>query len=318
MKGIIVDDENVMLNEFKRLAAKAPNLEIIAEFNNPAEVEPFAKEHKIDVAFLDIEMPLINGIELAKRLRKIRSDMLIVFITAYSEYIRDANDVEADYYLMKPFRENDIVMVMDKMKQIARRMKKRVWVQTFDMFEVFIDGKTIVFPTKKTKELLAFLVDRRGSLVTEEQIYAALWSAETYSHNNAGIVRKTRTGLKELLESYGVENILVATNQGWGIVPSEIGCDYYDFLVGKEKAREYFGGSYMPNYSWAKSTCMKLNFMGRGGETLDKMIDDYIHARETIQAIREISEYGIEAMQESPEADELDMEAIKNKGITGK
>ena len=82
MKAIIVDDEPLMLRHFARLCADIPDLSIIGQFESAEEAAAFSETNPPDVAFLDVAMPIISGIELAKRLRSIRSDILIVFVTA--------------------------------------------------------------------------------------------------------------------------------------------------------------------------------------------------------------------------------------------
>lgn len=115
MRAIIVDDEQIMLRSFMRLSQGIPNLDVIAQFENPEEALLFAQNNPVELAFLDIKMPGINGIDLAVKLRDIYPNILIVFISAYDEYIRDSNLIGGDYYIVKPYKKETIEMTMKKM-----------------------------------------------------------------------------------------------------------------------------------------------------------------------------------------------------------
>mgnify|MGYP000697723877 CR=1 FL=1 len=94
---------------------------MIAQFENPEEALLFVQENAVELAFLDIKMPGMNGIELAVKIREICPSILIVFISAYDEYIRDSNLIGGDYYIVKPYKRETIEMMMQKM-QILRRV----------------------------------------------------------------------------------------------------------------------------------------------------------------------------------------------------
>lgn len=82
MRAIIVDDEQIMLRSFMRLSKGISNLNVIAQFENPEEALLFVQENAVELAFLDIKMPGMNGIELAVKIREICPSILIVFISA--------------------------------------------------------------------------------------------------------------------------------------------------------------------------------------------------------------------------------------------
>ena len=80
-------------------------MNVIAQFENPEEALLFVQENAVELAFLDIKMPGMNGIELAVKIREICPSILIVFISAYDEYIRDSNLIGGDYYIVKPYKK---------------------------------------------------------------------------------------------------------------------------------------------------------------------------------------------------------------------
>ena len=90
MRGIIVDDEPLMIEAFKRLSSGIENLKLEGAFESAEEAIEFSENHSFEIAFLDIELPEMNGIECAKALREKMPGILIVFISAYDDYLRES------------------------------------------------------------------------------------------------------------------------------------------------------------------------------------------------------------------------------------
>ena len=112
MRTIIVDDEFWSIEQFKIECEKINGVSLIGYFDNPLEALDFCEHNKVELALLDIEMPEINGIELAKRLRELSPQMVIVFVTAYDNYLSESIKIPADYYLLKPYTKEDIENVI--------------------------------------------------------------------------------------------------------------------------------------------------------------------------------------------------------------
>lgn len=108
MNIIVVDDEPLALRGIARLVREAGEAGEVQEFSLPRTALAFAREHLVDVAFLDIEMPGMSGIELAKALKDRNPDTHIVFVTSYEQYALDAFAVRATGYLLKPARLEDV------------------------------------------------------------------------------------------------------------------------------------------------------------------------------------------------------------------
>lgn len=99
MKCIIVDDEPIAREGIKLLVKEMPQLELLKSFNNAEDASDFIDEVSVDLIFLDINMPGINGIEFARTVPK---QTLIIFTTAYSQYALDSYELDAIGYLVKP------------------------------------------------------------------------------------------------------------------------------------------------------------------------------------------------------------------------
>ena len=151
MRAILVDDEPIMLKRFVRLSAAIPDINIVGQFETAAEALAFVRKNTVELAFLDVEMPIMNGIDLAKQLRELRHDILIVFVSAYNDYIWDSNQIGGDYYIMKPYSQETLELAMERIRLIARRQEKKLYVQTFGRFLVLQEGKPIPLTGKQRK-----------------------------------------------------------------------------------------------------------------------------------------------------------------------
>ena len=111
MKCIIVDDEPIARKGMQKLVAQIPDLELLEAFNSAESAALYLISNSVDLIFLDIQMPGINGIEFAKSIPK---HTLIIFSTAYSEYALDSYEVEAVDYLVKPIDPERFKKAVDK------------------------------------------------------------------------------------------------------------------------------------------------------------------------------------------------------------
>ena len=104
MRGIIVDDEPIMLRSFMRVSKGIEDLEIVEQFSDPEEVLKWLDDNTCDVAFLDVVMPRITGFELSKKILEKKPGTRIVFTTAYSMDMDLYKEHAHDGYLLKPYR----------------------------------------------------------------------------------------------------------------------------------------------------------------------------------------------------------------------
>lgn len=111
MKCIIVDDEPIARKGIKKLVDQIPQLELLECFNSAETASEYLQTTEVDLIFLDIQMPGINGIEFA---RSIPRHTLVIFTTAYLEYALDSYEVDAVDYLVKPIDASKFRKAVDK------------------------------------------------------------------------------------------------------------------------------------------------------------------------------------------------------------
>ncbi|MGN1051824.1 MAG: response regulator, partial [Candidatus Scatosoma sp.] len=176
MKILAVDDEKLALETLVDSVGKVlPDAEV-SGFRNPGDAVEHVKDNYCEIAFLDIKMRGISGLELARRLKDIQGDINIVFVTGYSEYALDAFRLYASDYLLKPSTPEAVKKALDHLRTPVKPVNgKKIRFQCFGAFEVFYCDKPLVFKRAKAKELLAYLVDRMGAAVTMGELMSVLW-----------------------------------------------------------------------------------------------------------------------------------------------
>ena len=251
MRFLAVDDEQYMLDELTdALRSVCPEAEVTSCIS-PEDALAAAKKDRYDVAFLDIEMSGMTGLELTVRLRENDPDIRIVFVTAYSQYAVEAFGVHATGYLLKPVdREalkRELTFIYEK-----EEPKKRIRVQTFGGFDVFVDGRPVKFGRSRAKELLAYLIDHRGAAVTTGDAYAALFEDARNTVSGKSYFRTIVHDMKISLKKAGAEGMLVKGFNSLAVAPDTFDCDLYRFLDGDPAAVNQYHNDYLPSYSWAE------------------------------------------------------------------
>lgn len=255
MKAIVVDDEIAMLSALKEAVEASTDIEKVDAFSACSAVLEYIEENEVDIAFLDIMMRGIGGIELAKKIQEVHPECKIVFCTGYSEYAIEAFQQHVSGYLMKPITKEAVQKEIDHIKEL-QVSKKVLKVNCFGNFEVLANGKPLSFKRSKTKELFAYLIDRNGSGVTSQQICAVLWED---GDEKAKLVylRQLFSDLRHTINEANISGIVRVNGYQYSVETEKIDCDYYSYLkTGFPK----FHGEYMSQYSWAEGTCSVLAY----------------------------------------------------------
>ena len=254
MIAIAVDDEVLMLGALVKAISASPDIKEVVKFSDCEEALAFVKKNNLDIAFLDINMRGMGGLALAENILAVRPNCKIVFCTGYEEYAIPAFKLHASGYLMKPISAEDVQAEINNIKGV-RQKEKVLTVNCFGNFEVYVKGEKLVFKRLKTKELFAFLVDRKGAGMTAKQICAVLFPDDIDDTKNASYLRQLVLDLKNTLKAVGAENVLRHETPCYRVDTSLIQCDYLSYL---ETGKPEFHGEYMTQYSWAEDTCGML------------------------------------------------------------
>ncbi|MFV8828913.1 LytR/AlgR family response regulator transcription factor [Alkalihalobacterium sp. APHAB7] len=173
MKTIIIDDEPLSRDELKYLLQSYIDVEIIAEADSGEKGLEMIMTKEPDIAFIDIEMPQISGLDLARAIQNMKKTPLIIFATAYPNYAAKAFRVDAVDYLLKPFDEAQLLETMKRVKERLNREEKTDQVSPIGRLAVEDEGRIVyVSPTeiiylyREERETIICTKDRKFSLKT--------------------------------------------------------------------------------------------------------------------------------------------------------
>ncbi|MNJ44044.1 Transcriptional regulatory protein YpdB [compost metagenome] len=234
LRTVIVEDELLSLNRMKRFVSEHPKYELIGAYIDPFEALKDIPHLKADVLFTDIDMPGLNGLQLAER---VKSDSLqIVFTTAFREYAVDAFRIEAVDYLLKPITHRAIDSLAFKLEKMKRylaiqAMESRAPGMTVRCFGSFQTtnrvGEIVKWPTKKTEEMFACFIVKEGQTVNKWTIADMLWP-EMDSSRAIHNVYNTIYRLKKTFEKYSLPLSIRAINEGYVLeIEGEAEVDFY-------------------------------------------------------------------------------------------
>lgn len=149
MNCIIIDDEPNAIDVLKRYAEQTPYLSLRQTFRNPLKAIGYMAEDKIDLVFLDINMPNLSGMQLVKSLGE---KPLIIFTTAYSEYAAASYELDAVDYLVKPIELDRFLKAVNKANELFRLKKgaQNLPIQPADAEFVLLKSGTLTHKIKTT------------------------------------------------------------------------------------------------------------------------------------------------------------------------
>ncbi|MFZ1085657.1 MAG: LytTR family DNA-binding domain-containing protein [Terracidiphilus sp.] len=180
LRAYLVDDESLAIERLERLLASAGGLRIAGHATDPAEALEFLHHESIDVLFLDIQMPGMNGFELLSRLH---AQPFVIFTTAFDEYALKAFEVNSIDYLMKPIEPEQLARALKKLDRL-RPSAKPDWQQNPELpallkeLAASLRGERTEYPRRiasRVGERISFLeVDAVTHFVAQEKLTYAV------------------------------------------------------------------------------------------------------------------------------------------------
>ena len=234
MRTLTVDDRRSVVNMMLRILDKIdPEGEHIGT-TDPEKALKVIREKEVTAVYVDVEMPKINGIELARMMQEVKPETNIIFITGYQEYMPDAFELYASGYLMKPVDEDDVRKSLEHLRYKGEPIKtSAVRVQCFGNFEVF---------------------DRKGAACTNDMIIGNLWGDKPLTESLKSLQRTVISEMIKDFEQANIEGLFSKSKNGISVNTDMVDCDYYKYLDGDEKAIRRFKGEYMTQYEFAEET----------------------------------------------------------------
>ena len=253
MRIMCVDDEPLALKMLEMSIQKAKPDAEVKSFRKPRELLEAAQQDGCDIAFLDIHMRGMNGVELAKELKGVNPKMNIIFVTGFSDYAGDAMSLHASGYIMKPVNKDKIERELSDLRfPITPKSNALLRVQCFGNFDVFTpDGAHVRFERSKAKEVFAYLVHKQGSSCTTRELFAAIFEDEPYEKKLQNLLQTYIYAMIKSLKAVGAEAAVVRSYNALAVNPEVLDCDYYRFKELDAGAVNAYQNEYMSQYYWA-------------------------------------------------------------------
>lgn len=185
IKAIVVDDEWYNLEEISGLLDETGVITVAGKYLDPMKALEDVTDVSPQAAFIDIEMPEIDGITLAEKLLEKVPSMIVVFISSWNQYAVQAFDLNALDYIMKPIRMDRFNRMIEKVcNEISLKVpikSTELTIRCFGSLEASIGGSPVKWERAKAEELFAFLLVHQGRYVHKDMIIENLWPMYEYS-----------------------------------------------------------------------------------------------------------------------------------------
>ncbi|HYE81549.1 MAG TPA: response regulator [Clostridia bacterium] len=295
IKAVLIDDERPALRGLEHMLKEYPEIEIAGMFTNPLEAIDKIAGIRPQIAFLDINMPQLQGIDAAAEILDRCPDTDIIFVTAYDQYAIEAFELHALDYVLKPVSkerfDKTISRIVGKGKKAEQKeQQKKFEICALGKFQAGWKGgrESIKWRTEKTKELFAFLLHNAGRAVTKDDILEAVYwdmdieKAVHQLHNGIYYIRKT-------FEKHGVEKSQIAIEGKYLLKLGDAVVDSLQFkrcikrstadnggLEAIEAAEALYAGDYFEGMDWMWAEAERESLRKQYTDTMVILALDYI------------------------------------------
>lgn len=225
------------------------------------ELLDIINKEEIDLVFSEVSLPDGDAFELSLALSEEPYNKHTVLVTQRQDFAERAFASEMFGYIAKPCTSEKLGRVLSRYRRLVGHESvpsQELYIKTFGRFEVFVGDEVLHFTNKKSKELLALLVDRDGGHVTMEQAVDTLWEDRAFDECTKTLYRIALKNLRDKLAEVGYGDILIEKRGQRCIDKKKVHCDYFDFLDNPEKYAYLFNDEYMIDYSWSEVTLAKI------------------------------------------------------------
>ncbi len=294
--AVLVDDIRPALRELEFLLKKHPDISIAGMYTDPLKAIEKIGELKPQAVFLDINMPLLRGIDAGSRILDLSPETDIVFVTAYDQYAVEAFELNALDYLLKPISEDRLEKTVARLRQksafnIREKQSLKLQIRCFGRFWMGWEGQEPVkWRIEKAKEIFAFLLQNHGRNISRDELLDRLWPDD----NTDRAVKQLYNGIyyiRKALENYAIGRDLINLDHCYNLRLGPVDWDVRRFceLLTKQPANRYenleemealYTDDYLAGefYSWSDNETNRLaNLFEQGVIMLSKK---YLHEQE--------------------------------------
>ena len=260
MTIVLVDEDKELREGRTALLRRCEPAAEITAYATAAEALEHVRRNPTDVVFIEAEPRSFSGFLLARQMKAIQPKLNVIFLAENADHTAEAMEMHASGYLIRPFSDERVRDELNDLRYPVEKQERGLYIRAFGSFEVFYDGEPVWFRYRKSKELLAYLVDRKGAIVSRDELITVLWGGET---DRSNYYKQITKDLKDMLDRYGLGYLLIRRRGYLGLLFDQVACDYRSWLAGTPTGLSAYHGEYMRQYDWAEETWM--NIEGRSG-----------------------------------------------------
>ncbi len=253
MKVMLVDDEPLALRHMSAILSNDDKIEIIGAYTDPESAIAIARDEKPQLVFMDIELPVMSGLEAAEKMLQIDPTIRVVFVTAYSHYALEAFELNALDYLLKPVKSERVRWALNRVQESMANVQTQAspasgeaahtLLRIMGPVELERPGQVplrLAWRTQKSQEMFLLLLQQAGQLIRKDTIIDHLWpllnpeKAYTNLYTTAYQLRKT-------LKQYELDIRLISAEDGYSLEIGAIRIDAQEWEEGVRSAPEING-----------------------------------------------------------------------------
>lgn len=300
MNIVIVEDELHTLNELKDYVIEFDPLWHVHAFNKPKEAMEWIETHGVDAALLDIEMPEVNGFELAERIHRKYPSCFCAFVSGYNNYASQAFDVDAIDYVLKPIRKERLFKTLEKIKIKVNKRKAEpehahVSISLFNEFKVYKNNNLIKFKRKKSAELLAYLLLHHNVSISKDRIIDDLFDHQSADKALVSLQSAVYQLRKDLSFVNRDQLTINYNNNAYQLYVKDIEVDVFNFdqcfneinddnvveVHRLETIKELYGKGLLTYEGWVWSFPYQSEYEEKFIRVIKVLIQHYIQAKNT-------------------------------------
>jgi two-component system LytT family response regulator len=234
MKAWLIDDERPCLDELAWLLKQYPDVEIAGMDTDPARALEHVAACAPDAVFLDIDMPGLDGLELALRIQERRPGIIVIFVTAYAQYALEAYRAHPLDFLLKPVRQtrmDDCVAHLRKQFTLLHpegTAERTIILRCFGSFEIICENE-VKWGTRRVRELLLYLIGRSGCPASNPELLGALFGGQN-DKNTVHNLYMTIYRLRILLDTIDPQREVIRLTEDNALILASGVCDFSDFM----------------------------------------------------------------------------------------
>ncbi len=232
MKVWLIDDEPPALKEMAYLLSHYPEAEVVGADTAPLEALAKIRRCPPDAVFLDIDMPELDGIETALRIRDVAPQTLVIFVSAYPQYALEAYAAHPEDFLLKPVRQERLQNCMEHLKkrlpQAPHTGKTPLTIRCFGTFQICAPIE-VKWETRRVRELFLYLIDRCGAPASNQELAEAIFG-EPCDKKTLHNLCMTLYRLKGLLYQMDSTQTLLRLTEQNALIFAPGVCDFSDFM----------------------------------------------------------------------------------------